>query len=224
MSDFHRKFYSILISSVVIFNSATILAVASAGYLPKNLGETLRVTTCVPVNGAELPLIFQIQGVNTNNKKVEIARVTKWPKVTGSGSCVENFEYLVDIYWKIDRTGAYSLSISAPNSKLDLYASPDGVDIPDAVTTTKKSNRNTGTKSPSVSSKAYQAGQDAVFNTSQATLSRQGFFGIFGATGQPVKSKATNWCIGMQKMFAPYIEDKDKTKGCVDAAMTLYVK
>jgi hypothetical protein len=223
MSDFHRKFYSVLILSVVIFNSATISAVASVGYLHKNLGETLRVTTCVPVNGVKPPLIFQIQGVNTNNKKVEIARVTEWPKASG-GSCVEDFEYLVDIYWKINRTGAYSLSISAPNSKLDLYASPDGIDIPDAVAKAKKSNGNTGTNPSTVNSKSYQAGQDAVFNTSDATLRRQGFFGIFGATGQPVKSKATNWCVGMQKMFPPYMEDKDKTKGCIDAAMALYVQ
>jgi hypothetical protein len=146
MSNFHRKFYSVLILSAVIFNSATNLAVASAGYLPMNLGETLNATTCVPVKGVKPPLILQIQGVNTNDKKVEVARVTKWPKVSG-GFC-EKFEYQVAINWKVNRTGAYFLSISAPNSKLDLYAWPEGIDIPDAVTTTKKSNGNTSVGKP----------------------------------------------------------------------------
>lgn len=224
MSDFLRKFYSVLILSAVIFNSATNLAVASAGYYPVNLGETLNVTTCIPETGrsANPPLILNINGLKTNDQNVEVARVTKWGKK--KGNCGK-WQYEVTIPWKVNVTGVYTLVVTAPNSQNDPgHVWPDGVDIPDAVTDTKKSNGNTGTKSPSVNSKAYQAGQDAVYNTSEATLYRQGFFGIFGATGQPVKSKATIWCIGMQKMFSPYIEDKDKTKGCVDAAMTLYVK
>jgi hypothetical protein len=222
MSDFHRKFYGVLFLSISTINSTAVSAVASVGYLPMNLGETLNATTCIPKSGIKPPLILQIQGVNTNDKKIEVARVTKWPKV-GSSSC-EKFEYEVTIKWKINKTGAFSISISAPNSKVDLYAWPDGIDIPDEVTKTKKPNGNTGGKSSSVNSKSYQAGQDAVLNASQELLYRQGFFGVFGATGQPVKSKATNWCIGMQTMFPPYVEDKNFTQGCVAAAMTLYRK
>jgi hypothetical protein len=73
-------------------------------------------------------------------------------------------------------------------------------------------------------SQQYKNGKAIVLDTSQETLLRQGFFGIFGATGKPVKSKATNWCIGMQAMFPPYIEDKNFTRGCVAAAMSLYRK
>ena len=73
-------------------------------------------------------------------------------------------------------------------------------------------------------SQQYKYGKAVVLDASQETLLRQGFFGIFGATGKPVKPKATNWCIGMQTMFPPYVEDKNLTRGCVDAAMTLYRK
>jgi hypothetical protein len=224
MSNFRRKFFSVLILSVAVFNFVTNSAVASAGYLPVNFGETLNVTTCIPETGrsAKPPLILNIQGLKTNFKNVEVARVTKWGKK--KGNCGK-WEYEVTIPWKVKVTGSYTLVITAPNSQVDPYnVWPDGVDIPDSATNTKKSNGNTGAKSSSVNSKSYQAGQDAVLNTSQELLYRQGFFGIFGATGQPVKSKATYWCIAMQKMFPPYIEDKDATRGCVDAAMTLYRK
>jgi hypothetical protein len=80
------------------------------------------------------------------------------------------------------------------------------------------------TKTKYSASQKYKSGKAMVLDTSQETLLRQGFFGIFGATGKPVKSKATNWCVGMQTMFPPYVEDKNLTRGCVDAAMTLYRK
>lgn len=224
MSDFHRKFYSVAILSVAIFSFAINSAMASAGYLPVNLGETLNVTTCIPETGrsAKPPLILNIQGPKTGYKNVEVARVTKWGKK--KGNCAK-WEYEVTIPWKVKVTGFYTLVITAPNSQNNPgNVWPDGINVPDAVTTAKKSNGNTGTKSPAVNSKSYQAGQDSVFNASQELLYRQGFFGIFGATGQPVKSKAIYWCSNIQKLFPPYEEDKDITRGCVDAAMTLYRK
>jgi hypothetical protein len=148
MSNFRRKYFGVLILSVAVFNFATNSAVASAGYLPVNFGETLNVTTCIPETGrsAKPPLILNIQGLKTNYKNVEVARVTKWGKK--KGNCGK-WEYEVTIPWKVKVTGSYTLVITAPNSQVDpATVWPDGVDIPDAVTNTKKSNGNTSVGKP----------------------------------------------------------------------------
>lgn len=138
MSNFHRKFYIIAFLIIYIISATSISAMASAGYYPIKYGQTLVTETCVP-ELTKPPLILQIQGPGTKNKWVEVSRVNSWGKI--KGNCGK-FEYLVKIKWKINRTGAYSLSIKAPNNMADPSVWPDGVEIPDtskSKTTTRKS-------------------------------------------------------------------------------------
>ena len=129
------KLSLILVFSALMHNPAY----ASAGYYPINKGELLEATTCVP-STMKPPVLLQISGVNTNQKKVEITRATKWSKTT-TNLCGAN-KYQVTFKWKVNRTGVYALSAYSPNSPVDLYVWPDGIDIPDQ--SPSKSSGTTG--------------------------------------------------------------------------------
>ena len=134
-----RNCFNCLLLAFILISTPNI-SFASAGYYPVDKGQTLKVITCVPQSGrsAKPPLILNIQWVKTNNKKVEVARISKWGKT--QGSCGK-WEYQVTIPWKINVTGAYSLSIYAPNSQVDPdYVWPDGVDIPENSQSSAKNN------------------------------------------------------------------------------------
>ena len=77
-------------------------------------------------------------------------------------------------------------------------------------------------KSKYSASQLYRWGKEMVLNSSQEALARNGFLQVFGATGKPVKSKVESWCSSFS--VPGEAADKNYTKGCVDAAMTLYRK
>jgi len=82
---------------------------------------------------------------------------------------------------------------------------------------------------PSVAYKSYEVYKAAfqeMLETSEEELRVQGFFKIFGVNGQPVRSKAENYCKWRQVMLPPFNTtiNHDQMLGCADAAMTIYLK
>lgn len=180
------------------------------------IGEILEADVCIPKN-TKPPLSLQIQG--SNNIPIEVATLKSFQKLRKQ--CPLG-QYRVLFNWKIDRSGAYTLYVYSKKENKTFYPWPEGIDVSEEKESNKVSSQNPSKSK--VNSVLYNKGAAMVLETSQESLVRQGFLGIFGATGQPIKSKALNWCKGMQTMFPPYLEDKEVTQGCLDAAMTLYRK
>lgn len=107
---------SLLLSSSEIANS-------SGGYYPVKVGEILEVTSCVPKK-LQPPLVLQIEGPNTSNKRKSVMTLTKLP--SKRGSCANN-EVEAIFTWQIQESGDFTLYVYSTRTKQDFFPWPDGV-------------------------------------------------------------------------------------------------
>lgn len=107
---------SLLVSSFEIANS-------SAGYYPVKVGEILEVTSCIPKK-LQPPLVLQIEGPNTSNKRKSVMTLTKLPNMRGA--CAGN-EIEAVFNWQIQESGEFTLYIYASKTKQTFLPWPDGV-------------------------------------------------------------------------------------------------